>query len=108
MTPNPMRWADPFYMREFRAHPGLLDVDAERGVDRLLDQYVEDVRTVARNDALPLVDVFDAFEAYGRVPGQSINDLLLAGDGFHPNQAGQMLVCRLLAARLAEVLGPAR
>jgi hypothetical protein len=40
--------------------------------------------------------VFYAFEHYGALPGQSIDDILLAGDGIHPNQAGQHLVCRLL------------
>ncbi len=47
-----------------------------------------DVRDVARREELPLVDVFEAFESYGSVAGQSIDDILLAGDGIHPNQAG--------------------
>ena len=25
MTPNPMRWADPYYIKAFEQHPGLLD-----------------------------------------------------------------------------------
>jgi lysophospholipase L1-like esterase len=53
-----------------------------------------------------LVDVFDAFERYGKVPGQAIDDILLAGDGIHPNQVGQRLVCRLLAAKIVEMLMP--
>jgi lysophospholipase L1-like esterase len=107
MTPNPMRWRDPFYIKAFAEHPGLLDVHAVRGIDLLLDQYAEDVRGVAKRESLPLVDVFDAFERYGNTPGQSIDDILLAGDGIHPNQAGQRLVCRLLAARIVGVLVPA-
>jgi lysophospholipase L1-like esterase len=59
------------------------------------------VREVARQEQLPLVDVFAAFERYGQVPGQSIDELLLAGDGIHPNQAGQHLVCKLLTERIA-------
>ena len=106
MTPNPMRWRDPFYIKAFAKHPGLLDVQAIRGIDLLLDQYAEDVRSVAKSESLPLVDVFDAFERYGRVPNQSIDDILLAGDGIHPNQAGQHLVCRLLAAQIIELLMP--
>ena len=104
MTPNPMRWRDPFYIKAFAEHPGLLDVQAVRGIDLLLDQYAEDVRSVAKSESLPLVDVFDAFERYGKVPGQSIEDILLAGDGIHPNQAGQHLVCRLLAAQIVDLL----
>jgi len=106
MTPNPMRWRDPFYIKAFTEHPGLLDVQAARGIDLLLDQYAEDVRSVANSESLPLVDVFDAFERYGKIPGQAIDDILLAGDGIHPNQTGQRLVCRLLAARIVELLMP--
>jgi len=107
MTPNPMRWRDPFYIKAFAEHPGLLDVQAVRGIDLLLDQYATDVRNVAKSESVPLVDVFDAFERYADVPGQAIDDILLAGDGIHPNQAGQRLVCRLLTAQIVESLMPA-
>jgi len=100
MTPNPMRWADPYYIKAFGEHPGLLDTRAPRGIDRLLDLYAADVRDVAQQEQLPLVDVFAAFEDYGKLPGQSIDELLLAGDGIHPNQAGQHLVCKLLTERI--------
>jgi lysophospholipase L1-like esterase len=104
MTPNPMRWRDPFYIKAFTEHPGLLDVRADRGIDLLLDQYAEDVRDVAKSESLPLVDVFDAFERYGKAPGQTIDDILLAGDGMHPNEAGQRIVCQLLTAQIVELL----
>jgi hypothetical protein len=61
---------------------------------------------VAKSESLPLVDVFDAFERYGKGPGHAIDDILLAGDGSHPNQAGQYLVCRLSAAKIVELLMP--
>jgi lysophospholipase L1-like esterase len=101
MTPNPMRWADPYYIKAFEEHSGLLDTHAPRGIDRLLDLYAADVRDVAHQEQVPLVDVFAAFEDYGKVPGHSIDELLLAGDGIHPNQAGQHLVCKLLTDRIA-------
>jgi lysophospholipase L1-like esterase len=106
MTPNPMRWRDPFYIKAFAEHPGLLDVQAVRGIDLLLDRYAADVRNVAKSESLPLVDVFDAFERYGDVPDQTMDDILLAGDGIHPNLAGQRLVCRLLTAQIVELLMP--
>jgi len=106
-----MRWSDPYYITAFEQHPGLLDTSDERGINRLLEQYADDVRSVARSERAPLVDVYRAFEAYGREPRRSVNDLLLAGDGIHPNQAGQALVCRLLAEHLVHQLlraaGPA-
>jgi lysophospholipase L1-like esterase len=102
MTPNPMRWSDSYYIKAFEQHPGLLDTVDERGIDQLLQQYASDVRTVARSERVVLIDVYQAFEAYGREPGRSVNDLLLAGDGIHPNQAGQALVCRLLSEDLVK------
>jgi lysophospholipase L1-like esterase len=104
MTPNPMRWDDPVYIDLFEKTPGLLDTRSERGIDRLLDLYVEDARDVARDEAVPLVDVQRAFEDYRSEPGQSISDLLIEGDGIHPNTAGQRLVCRLLAAAIADLV----
>ncbi len=53
---------------------------------------------------MSVVVVFDVFEHDGKVPGQAIDDILLAGDGMHPNQAGQRLVCRLLTAKIVELL----
>jgi lysophospholipase L1-like esterase len=101
MTPNSMRWSDPYYIKAFKEHPGFLDTADERGIDRLLEQYAGDVRAVAKSERVALVDVYQAFEAYGRRAGRSVNDLLLAGDGIHPNQAGQALVCRLLSEELS-------
>ena len=107
MTPNPMRGSDPYYIATFEQHPGLLDTHAVRGLDALLDRYAEDARAVARAERVSLVDVLETFESDGKVPGQSIDGLLLAGDGMHPNAAGQRLVCRLLTARIVELLAPA-
>jgi lysophospholipase L1-like esterase len=102
MTPNPMRWSDPFYIKAFEPHPELLSIADERGIDRLLEQYANDVREICRSERVALVDVYRGFESYGREPGKSVNELLLAGDGIHPNQAGQAFVCRLLADKLVK------
>lgn len=104
MTPNPMRWADPYYAEVFARRPGLLDTDDERGINGLLDLYAEDVRAVAREEAAALVGVHHAFEDHGDAPGQSIRDLLM-DDGIHPNDAGQRLVCVLLTDAIAGILG---
>lgn len=100
MTPNPMRWDDPFYIDAFTQQPGLLDTGQERGIDALLDIYAQDVREVAKTTGVMLVDVLAAFEDYGQQDGQSIDDLLLSGDGIHPNAQGQHLVCELLTGRI--------
>lgn len=105
MTPNPMRWSDPYYVDVFRKHPGLLDTSQERGINALLEIYAQDVRDVAQAENVAMIDVFKVFEDYDKQPGKSINDLLLAGDGIHPNSAGQSLVCELLTARIAAKFG---
>jgi lysophospholipase L1-like esterase len=104
MTPNPMRWVAGGYVEVFRSHPGLLDTEAERGIDELLDLYAQEVRDLAREEAVPLVDVHAAFEEYGGEAGQSVHDLLMEDDGIHPNAAGQRLVCRVLAPAIARRL----
>jgi len=104
MPPTPMRWSDPFSIEAFEKSPGLLDTRAERGINALLDLYAQDARDVAREEALPLVDLHRAFEDYGSGPGQSIRDLLLEGDGIHPSARGQGLVCELRAAEIARLL----
>jgi lysophospholipase L1-like esterase len=101
MTPNPMRWSDPFYIDVFSKLPGMLDTTQERGIDALLDLYAQDVRDVAREEKVAMIDVFKAFEDHDKQPGQSIDDLLLDGDGIHPNTDGQALVCKLLTQRIA-------
>jgi hypothetical protein len=63
-------------------------------------------RHVAREEAVPLVDVHREFEDYGNGPGQSVRDLLIEGDGIHPNTFGQRLVCRVLAAEIAGLVRP--
>ncbi|NQV87678.1 MAG: endonuclease/exonuclease/phosphatase family protein [Woeseiaceae bacterium] len=101
MTPNPMRWSDPFYIDVFSQIPGLLDTSQERGINALLDPYAQDVRDVAKDEKVALIDVFTVFEDYDSQSGKSINDLLIAGDGIHPNAEGQHLVCELLTAQIA-------
>jgi len=48
-----------------------------------------------------LVDVDEAFSAYDRVAGQSVDDLLL--DGIHPNEAGHRLVADELLAAIGKM-----
>jgi lysophospholipase L1-like esterase len=105
VTPNAMRWADPYYLEVFERRPDLLDTDDERGINAWLDLYAEDVRAVAREEAAALIDVHRAFEDHDEAPGQSIRELLME-DGVHTNAAGQRLVCVLLTDAIAGILDP--
>jgi len=105
MTPNPMRWSE-LYGEELRDPALGFDFDDPRGINRLLDVYAQRVRDVAHQQAVPLVDVSERFEAYDRVPGQSIDDLLLDDDAMHPNDTGHALIADWLTdILLAELAG---
>jgi lysophospholipase L1-like esterase len=95
MTPNSCRWTEgllkPLGKPPYR--PNNPD-----GFNVLLKQYAEVVRQVARRERVTLIDVYQEFEAYGRKPGQSVDDLLL--DGMHPNAKGHQLIARLLLQQI--------
>ena len=95
MTANPMRWSE-FYGDELKDPALGFDFDDPRGINRLLDVYSERVREIAREENVPLVDVSERFEAYDRVPGQSISEILLPNDDIHPNDAGHALIAEWL------------
>lgn len=91
MTPNALRWTP--NMKSLYGKPPYNPNDPD-GFNLLLRAYAESVRKIAREEGVPLVDVFSAFEQYGKQPGQAMEDLLL--DGMHPNEKGQRLVADLL------------
>jgi len=95
MTANPMRWSA-LYGDELRDPALGFDFDDPRGINRLLDLYSQRVREIAREEKVPLVDVSERFEAYDRVPGQSIRDILISNDDIHPNDAGHALIAEWL------------
>jgi lysophospholipase L1-like esterase len=96
MTPNALRWT-PALLERYSKPP--YRPDEADGFNTVLQTYAEAVRQLAQRKAIPLVDVFAAFQALGQVPGQAVDDLLL--DGMHPNHQGQRLVADLL---LPEIL----
>jgi lysophospholipase L1-like esterase len=99
MTPNSMRWTPKF--REFYGKPPYKPDDPD-GFNVVLKDYAEAVRKLAREERVPLVDVYAAFEAHGKQEGQSVDELLT--DGMHPNDKGHRLVADLLHPAIAEAL----
>ena len=103
MTANPMRWSA-LYGDELKDPALGFDFDDPRGINRLLDVYAQRVRDVAQQLNVPLVDVSKRFEAYDRVQGQSISDILLPNDDIHPNDAGHALIAEWLTQVLISEL----
>ena len=64
----------------------------------MLSRYNETVRRIAKELAVPLVDVHDAFVAKGP------DKLLL--DGMHPNDEGHRLIAELLVPVIRGQLRP--
>lgn len=91
MTPNPMRWTPS--LKELYGKPPY-DTRSHAGFNVTLCEYVESVRRIAREEDIPLVDVYAAYEAYDKTGNQSADDLLL--DGMHPTDKGHRLVADLL------------
>ncbi|MHC4885786.1 MAG: SGNH/GDSL hydrolase family protein [Planctomycetota bacterium] len=91
MTPNPMSWTPALRQQYGRPPYGRDDPD---GFNEVLRDYVAAVRDLARQHGIECLDVYAAFQDYGRAPGRSVGDLLL--DGMHPNADGHHLVLELL------------
>jgi lysophospholipase L1-like esterase len=96
MTPNACRWTET--TRKYYAKPPYRANDPD-GFNIVLSDYAGIVRRVARQEGVPVVDVFAAFQAYGKVAGQSVDGLLV--DGMHPNSKGHKLIANLLLSSKA-------
>jgi lysophospholipase L1-like esterase len=96
MTPNPMRWTPK--LKELYGKPPY-DPAAPQGFNVLLAGYAKTVEQLAREEKLPLIDVYQAFEDYGKGEGQAVDQLLL--DGMHPNAAGHRIIADLLLEQLS-------
>lgn len=99
MTPNSLRWIP--RMKQLYGKPPY-DPDDPQGFNVLLKSYAAAARKIAKEENVPLVDVYAAFENYDKQDNQAADDLLL--DGMHPNTKGQKLVADLLLPQITAVL----
>lgn len=99
MTPNSLRWIP--RMQKLYGKPPYDPADPQ-GFNVLLKSYAAAVRKIAKEEHVPLVDVYAAFEKYDKQPNQAADDLLL--DGMHPNTKGQRMVADLLLPQIKAVL----
>lgn len=96
MTPNSLRWTSA--LKFMYGKPPYRPDDPD-GFSVTLSPYADSVREIARKKKIPIIDVYAAYQDYGKIKGQSIDDLLL--DGMHPNDKGHRIVTDLL---LKEIL----
>lgn len=64
------------------------------GFNVSLKRYNKVIRKIAREEKVPLVDLFKAYQEYDSIKGQTMDDLL--PDGMHPNSEGQKIEADLL------------
>ncbi len=98
MTPTPFRWTPK--LKQLYGKPPY-DADDPNGFSAPLAEYCEIVRKIAHEQNATLIDLFRAFQNYGRVNGQSVDDLLL--DGMHPNDEGHRLITELLVPEIVRL-----
>ena len=85
MTTNPVRWTDK--LRELYGKPPYDPTTVDGFDSAALQSYNAAVREIARDEALPLIDVYDA---YCLRDSNAAASLLV--DGMHPNDQGHQLV----------------
>jgi lysophospholipase L1-like esterase len=100
MTPNPLRWTEE--LKEMYGKPPY-DTNDPEGFNLLLNRYAAAVREIAKEEGVPLVDVYAAFEEFDRREDRRMEDLLL--DGMHPNAKGQAIVAKLLVEKILDIRG---
>lgn len=98
MVPNCLRWT-PTLKKMYGKPP--YDPNDPDGFNVTLRPYADRVRKIAREHSVPLIDVYAAFQEYGAVEGQSVDDLL--SDGMHLNDKGHQLVANLLLKKIVEL-----
>ena len=97
LTPNPLEWT-PKLLEMYGKAP--YEPEREDGFNVLLNDYVQAVREIAKEENVLLVDVQSLFKKHKRrTPGQS---LLL--DGMHPNEYGHRLIADALLRTLTPIL----
>jgi len=99
MTPTPFRWTAK--LKQLYGKPPY-DANDPNGFSAPLAEYCEIMRKIAREEELTLIDLFQAFQDYDRVDGQSVDELLL--DGMHPNDLGHKLVADLLVPEILKLV----
>lgn len=98
MVPNCLRWTST--TQKMYGKPPY-DPNDPDGFNATLRPYTDCVRRIAQEFSVPLIDVYAAFQEYGAVEGQSVDDLL--SDGMHLNNKGHQLVANLLAKKIGEL-----
>ena len=98
MTPNQMCWTQ--RLKENYGKPPYNTADPD-GFNVTLREYAQAVRETAEKHKVPLVDVYAAYLAYGKIENQSVNNLLL--DGMHPNDKGHRIVAGLLIPEIVKL-----
>jgi lysophospholipase L1-like esterase len=96
LTPNPLRWTNA--LKEELSHPPY-DIYDPLGLDHLVSVYSTEIRRIAVQNKLALVDVHRILGRRDRFPGCSAGEYL--SDGIHLNSMGHEAVHLLVIRAVA-------
>jgi lysophospholipase L1-like esterase len=91
MTQNPLLWTDKT-LKVWGKPP--YDPGDPLGFNLLNKDYAESVRRIAKEQKVPLVDVYRMFLDYGAKEGRGFGGLMV--DGIHPNDKGHRMILKAL------------
>jgi len=95
MTPNPMAWTAE--LTKMYGKPPY-DVNDPDGFNIILKDYAASVRAIAKDENVPLIDVYALFQE--RAKEGSLHALLL--DGMHPNDLGHRIIAHEVMTHLTQ------
>lgn len=99
MTQNPMIWTDKT-VKVWGKPP--YNTEDRWGFNLLNTHYAQEVRRLARQFNVPLVDVYRMFLQYDSAAQRHISELMV--DGIHPNDRGHRLIARSLIPIIKKLL----
>jgi len=64
-------------------------------------EYIAKLKHIAKDERVPLIDLFSVYFEYDRGHGQTMDELFI--DGMHPNNKGQQIEADLLIRQIEKM-----
>lgn len=98
VTPLPTRWT-PKLKNMYGKPP--YDPNDPNGFNFQKKKYIAKLKKIAKDEKVPLIDLFSVYFDYDRREGQTMDELFI--DGMHPNNKGQQIEADLLIRQIEKM-----
>lgn len=98
VTPLPTRWTPK--LKQMYGKPPYDPNDAN-GFNFQKEKYTAKLRAIAKDENIPLIDLYAKFFEYDRREGNTMDELFV--DGMHPNDKGHRIEADLLIEQIAKM-----